>query len=91
MAKRWTEPKDPDENLDYSIDWAPSLDGDTIASSTWTVPVGVTRGLDTNTETITTIWLTGGTAGQNYELMNRIVTAGGRTREQTCSLRVSNK
>lgn len=88
---RWIDPKDPDENLDYSIDWGNALAGDTIASSTWTVPDGVTAGLQSNTETTATIWLSGGTAGQNYVFMNRIVTAGGRTHDQTCSLRVSNK
>ena len=91
MARRWNDPKDPDEMLDYTVDWAEALAGDTIASSVWTVPTGITRGLDTNTATTATIWISGGTADQNYTLLNRITTAGGRTREQTCTLRVSTK
>ena len=91
MARRWTDPKDPDETLDYMVDWTDALAGDTIASSTWTVPTGITRGTDSNTANTATIWISGGTADQTYELMNRITTAGGRTREQTCNLRVSAK
>jgi hypothetical protein len=91
MARRWNDPKDPDETLDYTVDWADALGGDTIASSTWTVPTGITRGTDSNTATTATIWISGGSADQNYSLLNRITTAGGRTREQTCTLRVSTK
>jgi len=91
MTRRWNEPKDPDELLDYTVDWAEALGGDTIASSAWTVPSGITRGTDSNTATTATIWISGGSADQNYSLLNRITTAGGRTREQTCTLRVSAK
>jgi len=91
MARRWTDPKDPDEILDYGVDWEQPLAGDLISTSTWTVPVGVTGGIQTKTDTTTTIWLSGGTAGQDYDLLNRIVTVGGRTRDQTCTLRVRTK
>jgi hypothetical protein len=91
MTRRWNEPKDPDELLDYTVDWAEALGGDTIASSAWTVPSGITRGTDSNTATTATIWISGGSADQNYSLLNRITTVGGRTREQTCTLRVSAK
>ena len=91
MAIRWTEPKDPDEMLDYVIDWTIALEGDTIAAATWTVPDGITSGMQSNTETSATIWISGGELDQNYTLLNQITTAGGRVREQTCTLRVSAK
>ena len=91
MAKRWSDPKDPDEVLDYVLDWAAPLAGDTIESSSWTLPIGITAGAQSNTATAATIWLSGGTAGENYDLINRIVTTGGRTREQTCTLKVRTK
>jgi hypothetical protein len=31
MSLKWPD-KDPDEQLDYSIDWGPALDTDTISS-----------------------------------------------------------
>ena len=91
MAKAWTDPKDPEEVLDYLVDWAKPLAGDTIQSSTWTLPDGIIAGQMANTTTTTTIWLSGGTHGKDYKLVNRIVTAGGRTREQTCTLKCRTK
>lgn len=91
MARRWSEPKDPQEVIDYMVDWAAPLDNDVIATSAWTLPTGITGGLQTHSDTTATVWLSGGTEGENYTLVNQITTAGGRTREQTCTLRVRNK
>lgn len=90
MALSWPD-KDPDEVLDYRLNWSARLAGDTIVSSTWTVPSGITKDSDENTTTATTIWLSGGTLKANYALMNRIVTAAGRTMDQTVEIRVSTK
>lgn len=75
--------KDPNAVLDYQINWVTWLGTDTISSSTWTVPTGITKDSDTSTTTTTTIWLSGGTDGTDYELVNRIVTAAGRTEDRT--------
>lgn len=81
--------KDPDEILDYTIDWPEDRIGtDTISASTWIVPVGITQNSASFTDTSTTIWLSGGTEGERYDLVNRITTSGGRTVEQTISLKV---
>lgn len=77
------DPKDPDAVLDYEFDWSDWLNGDTIASSTWEVPSGITKDSDTSDDTSTTIWLSGGTAGQKYEITNSIVTAAGRENDRT--------
>jgi hypothetical protein len=71
--------KDPDAVLDYQVDWSAWLGVDTISTSTWVVPTGITKNSDTKTTTTATIWLRGGTAGTLYLVTNRIVTAGGRT------------
>lgn len=75
--------KDPDGVADYSLDYSGDLGGasaaDTIATSTWTVPDGITQNSESHTTKTTTIWLSGGTLGQDYELLNRIVSVGGRT------------
>jgi len=91
MAKRWEDPKDPDELLDYMVDWLKPLAGDLITSSEWTLPTGVVGSQESFTTTSATIWLSGGTAGKDYELINRITTAAGRIREQTCVLKCRTK
>lgn len=90
MALAW-DSKDPDEVLDYVLNWSARLGSDTITTSTWTVPDGITMDSDSETTTATTIWLSGGTEGQSYDILNRIVTAGGRTMDQTVKLKIKAK
>jgi len=75
--------KDPDELQDYTIDWAALLGTDTISTSTWTVPSGLTSSATSKTTTTATVWLSGGTGGQEYEVMNEITTVAGRTYQKT--------
>jgi hypothetical protein len=92
MAQTFT--KDPNAVLDYQIDWSAWLlaaGADTINTSTWTVPTGITKASDTKTTTTTTIWLSGGTAGQSYALTNRIVTTGLRTEDRTIVIIVQDQ
>lgn len=83
--------KDPDAVLDYQVDWSVWLGDDTIASSTWIVPDGITKGFDANTTTTATIWLSGGIAGLNYTITNRITTDNGRTDDRTITIQVQDK
>lgn len=71
--------KDPSSVEDFGFTWTTWLNGDTIATSAWSVPSGITQNSASNTTTATTIWLSSGTVGQDYEIYNTIVTAGGRT------------
>lgn len=73
---------------DYQIDWSAYIGDDTISTSTWTVPAGITKVSDTNTTTTTTIWVSGGTGGNTYRLDNEIVTAAGRTYKRSLRIRV---
>lgn len=90
MALSWSAPKDPDEVKDYGIDWSALLDTDTISTSTWTLPSGITKDSDSHTTTATTIWLSGGTAGESYSILNRVVTVGLRTYDRTVKLKMKN-
>lgn len=83
--------KDPDEVLDYEMDWSARVLTDTIATSTWIVPTGITKNSDSHTTTTTTIWLSGGTAGTTYTFTNRIITAGGRTMDDSVKLKCKEK
>jgi len=75
--------KDPNAVLEYINDWSDWLNGDTIATSTWTVPTGITKDSSTNTTTTATIWLSGGTVGENYTAVNHIVTTAGRAEDRS--------
>jgi hypothetical protein len=87
--------KDPDDTLDYIINWNggsdPFLGTDTIDTSTWIVPTGITNESETNTDTTTTIWLSGGTVGTKYALTNRIVTFGGRIKDRTIYVKIKEQ
>lgn len=85
-------PKDPDENLDYDIDWTDRLVLDQIQSSSWAVAEGsVVIGTITNSTTIAKVWLSGGTDGDICLLTNTIVTVNGRTMQQSVRLRVKSR
>jgi hypothetical protein len=84
--------KDPNAVLDYQIDWTAWLTGaETITTSTWTVPTGITKDSDSHTTALTTIWLSGGTAGTKYLLTNRIVTSAARTDDRTITISVKER
>lgn len=87
---KWPD-KDPDEILDYAVLWWKRLIDDTIVSSTWIVPDGITMADSSFQPDYTVIWLSGGTTGQTYDIVNRIVTAGGRTMDQTVRVRIIDK
>lgn len=82
------ESKDPNDIKDYVLSWATYLGADTILTSTWIMPAGITKDSDSYTTQATTIWLSGGTAGTNYLLTNRVTTAAGRTLDQTIKITV---
>lgn len=81
--------KDPDEKLDFVIDWSEWLaTGETISTSVWTVATGITEESDSNTTTTATLWLSGGTAGTDYTAANKITTSAARIAERTLTIRV---
>lgn len=80
--------KDPDALLDYTIDWSSYLSGDTIASVEWIVPAGITMDSQEETDTTATIWLQGGEDKQDYDVVCRVTTVGGRVDDRTIVIRV---
>ena len=87
------EPKDPNDKVDYAVNWSKYLNrvGDTIQTSTWPVitPAGLTVLADTHDGLRAVIKLDGGVAGTSYQLTNRIVTTpGARQRDRTITIRV---
>lgn len=99
MSKLFT--KDPNENLDVSIDWGNILDlegspDDTIATSTWTLPTSTaspdTDDLTTSGPNVigdTTIaFFASGVEGQTYRIKNVITTTLGATFERYIYIQV---
>jgi hypothetical protein len=83
--------KDDDATLDYAIDWGEWLGSDTISQSTWEAEEGITIATDpapSSDGTRTTVWLSGGTVGESYDVTNHIVTAAGREDDRTIRIYV---
>ena len=84
--------KDPDARLDYKIDWTSWLElAESISSSTWIVPTGLTKVDEATATKTTTVWLTGGTVGDKYLVTNRITTSQNRTDDRTIEIVVRDR
>ena len=70
------------------------LQGATISTTAWTVPSGITEDSNNTSavtikavaygiNTVATIWLSGGTIGEEYTLVNKITTSDSRTLSQS--------
>ena len=85
----WVIPKGDDEALDYGIDYADLLeDGETISASTWTVAVGLTAGATGVIGSVAFQWLSGGAAGESYDVDNIVTTSVGRIFERSFRVQV---
>lgn len=81
--------KDPDATLDYEWDWTAWLaEDETIDTVTWIVPTGITEGDTANTDQTATIWFSGGTLGESYEITCRITTNQGRIDDRSKVIRI---
>ena len=84
--------KDPSAVLDYVFDWTEWLaTGETITDYTITADTGITVDSSTELDGKVTVWLSGGTAGQNYKVACKITTSAGRTDERTIWIKVTDR
>lgn len=84
--------KDPDATLDYVWDWNEWLDeGETLTASTFLTTVGLVISDYSHTTKTATVWLSGGTAGQVYQVTNRITTSSGRIDDRSITIRVEER
>lgn len=92
MARFGFDDKDPAEDMDFEIDFSDMLaSGETIASYTLTVPTGITDHDDSKTSTAVIFWLSGGTAGEEYDIECEIVTSFDRTYKRSLTILVYTK
>lgn len=87
--------KDPDEVLDYLVDWAAWLpDGDTIATATFVTDADedsgfvIQDGKTSHTTTSATVWVAGGTIGSTFTVVHHVTTAGGREGERNLAFQI---
>ena len=84
--------KDPSAVLDYAFDWTGWLAaGETITDHTITADTGITVDSSTEDAGKVTVWLSGGTAGENYKVACLVETSAGRTDERTIWIKVTNR
>jgi hypothetical protein len=76
-----TKHKGPDEAINFAVDWGDWLDtdrdgsaDDTIASASWEADDGLTVGSSSETTTVATVAISGGTIGSSYKLRCTITT-----------------
>ena len=86
--------KDPDAVLDYQYDWSDWLAiGESISSHSVIEDAGITVDSSVADANTVTVWLSGGTAGQTYNVTVRIVTNNvtPRTDDRTVSFVVAER
>ena len=81
--------KDPSAILDWAYDWTDWLAAaETITDHTITADTGLTVDSSTEEAGVVTVWLSGGTAGENYKVACLVETSAGRTDERTIWIKV---
>jgi hypothetical protein len=75
--------KDPDATIKLTFHWAAQLAGETISTSDFVLPDGLTEGTNSGTGSIRATLVSGGSLDTKYRVTNRITTSGGRTLDQT--------
>lgn len=84
--------KDPDAELDYQFNWSDWLGvGETISSASFTADAGLTVDSTGHDDTVATIWVSGGTAGNVYRVTCHIVTSATRADDRSINIRVMER
>jgi len=87
--------KDPQSRVDYAIDWSGYLDGQTIATSEWTVSPAETGGIAIEEASFdldrSAARLSGGIVGRIYCVANRVTLSDGSADERSITLRVEER
>jgi hypothetical protein len=105
MSFKWAN-KDPDEILDYSVDWSRFLGAATISSVAWSVDNasgvktaigsgntvnGIQNVSQTNTNTVATINLGLGILNEEYKFYCRITDNTGSIAERVIKIRIKEQ
>lgn len=78
---------DPDEVLDFSVDWSEWLaTGDSISTAAWSAGDGVTIDSSSVAGAVATVWLSAPDVGERHVVTCHVVTAQGREGEQSITV-----
>jgi len=80
--------KDPDAVKWFGVDWADYLGSDTILTSIWIIPAGLTQAGAGNTDTQASVKIGGGVLNQVYRIANRITTSNGETLDKSIDIEI---
>jgi hypothetical protein len=87
--------KDPQSRVDYAIDWAAYLDGQTIVASLWSVAPVELGGIEVDEDSFapdrTAARLTGGVVGNCYSVSNQVTLSDGTSDARSIALRVEDR
>jgi len=83
--------KDPNDVLDYAIDWSGWLGDDTIASVEWISADGLAVDKAVVVGAVATAWLSGGITGRSCRVTCRVCTAAGRQCDQSLRIFVTER
>lgn len=87
--------KDPNALRKYTISWsrwlASQSDGEQLDGSEWIVPEGLTLVQEAFDTTKVVLWLSGGTLGATYQVVNRITTNIGQIEDATIEIFMEEK
>ncbi len=83
--------KDKDETRDFSVDWSAHLaSGETITSTNFVVPAGLTLVSQASTSTVATVRVSGGVAGTIYTVLCQVTTSSGEQLERSFGLNIQD-
>lgn len=85
--------KDPQDVLDYAIDWTAALDaGDALDVVEWSAePTGLLLGEHAEDGGKASVWIEGGAAGTTYSVTCRATTTAGRQMDRSARLFVTER
>lgn len=84
--------KHPGDSGQYGLDFGRIFPaGDVIATSTWTATAGLTLGTKTESGTISSVPVSGGTLGVDYELSCTATSSSGMVRTRAAIIAVRNR
>lgn len=91
-ARHVWPPKDAAETVDFGLDWSARLiEADVIETSTFELPRGLVAVRASHGGRVATVWISGGSAGEVYEVINRVKTSRGLELEQAVKLKIKSK
>lgn len=85
--------KDPDETLDYQINFGGLLEAnETISANTWTLDTGIVKVSESFTAAgVSTVFIRGGTNGTTYKAVCAATTTAGRIYNRTIFIEIKDK